>query len=210
MNQGWVDHIKSLMKQLVDRSPDAKAELDKALVDLKEKLTSSYQEAGSRLGISCWHISEYESAAMWKLYSAPGSCIAIESTIGQLELSINHRTDLVIHRVRYMDFDNDPIEQGHKHYGLFLKRKSFEHEKELRVTVRLPEDLPKEERGIPVPCNLDTLISRIHVSAIALSYLRDAVEALCRGKMRSLQKPVLQSKLYNAPEYGIEINDKWE
>lgn len=202
MMQPSVDRIVSIKNQLGAQEPAAEKTLDTALTKLAKDLSTGYRKATLMFGASCWHISEYESAAMWKLYSAPGPCIAIESTIGQLKLSLTTRTDLAIDRVRYMDFDNDPIEKGHKHYGLFLKRKSFEHEKELRAIIRLPE----EGRGASVECNLDTLINRIHVSPLAPPYFKDAVKALCLGRVCGLQKPVLQSKLFNDPDYGIEIN----
>ncbi len=147
--QNIVDQQVSARNQLIAQFPASKELqelLDKSLAKLKKDLSTAHRKAGLKFGISCWHINEHESAAMWKLYSASGPCIAIESTIGQLKISLNSRTDLHIDRVRYMDFDKDPIEKGHKHYGLFLKRKSFEHEKELRATVRLPE----EGRGVSV------------------------------------------------------------
>src|ERR1700728_2712741 len=56
--------------------------------------------------------------------------------------------------------DDAPIEKGHQHNLLFIKRKSFEHEKEVRATLLLPE----AGKGIPIPCDLDVLVTRVHVS----------------------------------------------
>ena len=122
------------------------------------------------------------------MYSAPRHGLAIESTVGQLEASIVDRGSLVIDRVRYADFSRDPIEKGHKHYGLFLKRKSFEHERELRATVLLA----KAGKGTFVKCDLSTLISQIHVSPFAEPYLKPIVECMCAGTLRTLDKPVVQ------------------
>ena len=71
---------------------------------------TTHKVAASKFGVSCWHESEHESDAMWKLYSASGQGIAIESTIGQLRTCFGNREGLLIDRVRYMDFDRDPIE----------------------------------------------------------------------------------------------------
>jgi hypothetical protein len=173
-----------------------------ALNNFAKIVPGIHKEATLCFGISCWHKSEYESEAMWKLYSGHGHGIAIKSTIGQLQRSLRNTKDVIIDSVRYADFDNDPIEKGHKHYGLFMKRKSFEHEKELRATILLPQ----AGRGILVPCDIDTLISQIHLSPSAPVYLKDAVESICSGKLRMLQKSVIQSKLFDAPDYGININ----
>jgi hypothetical protein len=101
-----------------------------------------------------------------------------------------------------MDFERDPIEKGHRRYRLFVKRKSFEHEKEVRATILLQQ----EGKGIPVRCNLDALITRIHVSPLVESFVKDAVEALCAGKTYPLDKPVLQSSLYDPPNGEINVN----
>jgi len=153
-------------------------------------------------GISCWHQNEHESEAMWKLYSASGQGIAIESTDVKLKKAITDTKGLIIDKVRYMDFDNDPIEKGHRHYRLFLKRKSFDHERELRATVLLPE----VGKGVYVPCDLDILISSIHLSPFVPEYFKIVVQALCIGKTRILRKDIHQSKLFDEPNYGIEIN----
>ena len=100
-----------------------------------EQSKKALTEASLKFGVSCWHKNEYESEAMWRLHSS--ECIAVESTIGQLHSSIKNQGNVIIENVRYMDFENDQIEKGYKHYGLFLKRKSFEHEKEVRAVLLL-------------------------------------------------------------------------
>jgi len=176
---------------------------DETLDYLANTIPEIRKKAISRFGVTCWHKSEYESEAMWKLYSVSGHGIAIESTIGRLRSSLRNANNVCIDSVRYMDFDRDPIEKGHKHDGLFVKRKSFEHEKEVRATILLPQ----EGKGILVSCDVDTLISCVHVSPFAPTYLKEAVEFICgSGKLHMLQKPVIRSKLLDAPNYGTSIN----
>ena len=170
---------------------------DNALNNFVSSVPRLRKEVSKGFGVSCWHKSEHESEAMWKLYSASGYGIAIESTIGQLQTSLNNAKGVIIDSVRYMDFDKDPIEKGHKHYGLFIKRKSFEHEKELRATIRLPQ----AGKGISVKCDLDTLISCIHLSPFAPAYLKDVVESICLGNIRKFQKHIIPSKLFDKPDY---------
>lgn len=196
-----VNDIKSIRNQIADQVSDTIA-LD--LFDDKiyrMSMLREFREASSKFGVSCWHKNEYESEAMWKLYTNSGQGIAIESTIKQLKLSLENVKGLVIDSVRYMDFDKDPIEKGHKHYGLFLKRESFKYEQELRTTILLPE----EGKGAYVKCNLNTLITQIHVSPFMPPYFRNVVEAICLGKIRCLEKPIIHSKLFSTPDYGIKF-----
>jgi hypothetical protein len=177
------------------------ARTDGVLGGLVSQLRAAYDQVNGKFGVSCWHESEYESDAMWKLYSASGQGIAIESTVEQLIESLGDRTDLIIDRVRYMDFEQDPIEKGHRHYRLFVKRKCFEHESEIRATILLP----KEGEGVALNCDLDILIASIRVSPTADAFVRDAVEALCTGKQNPVNKQVLQSRMYNVADYGLDI-----
>jgi hypothetical protein len=104
-----------------------------------------------------------------------------------------------VDRVRYMDFDQDTIEQGHKHYGPFMKRKCFEHEKEVRATILLQQD----GQGASVPCDLSVLVSRIHISPLTEGDFNNDIEALCAEY--HLDKSVRRSPLYRVPNYGINI-----
>jgi len=197
-----VKDIISLKNQLAYQFADS---IDLRHLDAKiNSLTplGASREASREYVVCCWHISEYESEAMWKIYSPSGQGIAIESTVEQLRLSLDNIKGLIIDSVRYMDFDKAAIEKGHKHYVLFLKRKSFEYERELRAILHLPKR--KEVEGDYIKCNLNTLITNIHISPFAPAYFRNVVETLCLGKLRSLDKPVIPSQRYIKSNYGIK------
>jgi len=202
-----VQDIILVRNQLADQFSDS---IDLQQLDTKidnlSLLKEAWREASRKFGVSCWHKSEYESEAMWKLYSTSGQGIAIESTIGQLTLSLKNIKGVIIDNVRYRDFDKDPVEKGHKHYRLFLKRKSFEYEKELRATVLLPNE--KEGEGDYIKCDLNTLITHIHVSPFAPNYFKDAVETICLGEFHGFKKTVIKSNLFNTPTYEIKIKNK--
>jgi hypothetical protein len=162
----------------------------------KLNLQTLLREANSKFGVSCWHINEHESEAMWQLYTAAGQGIAIESTTERLEAGL--RGDgIVIDRVRYMDFDADEIDKGHRHYGLFLKRKSFAHEQELRATILLP----KPGSGTQVSCDLDRLIAKIHVFPKAPAYYAEAVKYALDQANPAISAPVVTSRLLDPPDY---------
>jgi hypothetical protein len=200
--QQMVDDLLRMRARILDKRPDADLRaLDEGFARMKSIQHEAQKNARLKFGVSCWHVSDHESEAMWKLYSTSGQGIAIESTEHRLRASIVDNDSLKIDRVRYVDFENDPLEKGHKHYALFLKRKAFEHERELRATVLLPE----ERKGTLVRCDLDTLVNRIHVSPFSEPYLKPIVEYLCAGGHRALEKPVVQSALFDQPDYGVEI-----
>jgi len=88
-----------LRDQLAARGVPLESATDGVLDGLVSQLRAAHEQVNGKFGVSCWHESEYESDAMWKLYSASGQGIAIESTVGQLRESFGNRTDLIIDRV---------------------------------------------------------------------------------------------------------------
>ena len=55
--------------------------------------------------VSCWHCNQYESEAMWKLYSTNvENAIAIQTTSQQLYEALGKDPSVEIGKVRYIDF----------------------------------------------------------------------------------------------------------
>ena len=136
---------------------------------------------------------------MWRAY--PAECIAIESSVGRLADAARHDRTITISDVRYADFDTDPIEQGHREYLLFMKRKSFAHEQELRACVFLGDGTG----GALLPYDLEKLIAQIHISPRGSKAFADAITAISSGAIPALNKPVLPSRLYEKPDYNIDL-----
>ncbi len=88
------------------------------------------------LCISCWHMNEGESDAMWKLYSTYADGVAIQSTFKQLKESFNKSTKSIYYsEVKYIDheiwkWDDLPFTVC---VPFRLKNISFKHERELRA-----------------------------------------------------------------------------
>ena len=84
--------------------------------------------------ISCWHVNEHESAAMWKLYVGSGSGIAIKSTYGALtdEISKSNISACIV-KVEYLDYLRQETPSDTSYDPYYHKRISFKHEEELRV-----------------------------------------------------------------------------
>ena len=119
--------------------------------------------------INCWHVNDYESDAMWKLYSSNRQSIAIQSTIGRLKRCFKKTAERIwIGEVEYGDFkilkpNNRVFNMGEPNIlkTFFLKRKEFEHEKEIRAITNIAYNRHKQEKGILVDIDLNELVETI-------------------------------------------------
>ncbi len=175
-------------------------DLDDVIINCNNSIADKINRLNSKFGVSCWHKSDYESEAMWKLYSNSGQGIAIESTIGQLKASIASEESLEVVHVRYLAEDN-PGDYDETMNTLAWKRKSFEHEKELRAIVTLNE----KGKGKLVKCDLEKLINQIHIHPEALPHFKEVIQYACSWNQNlGIDKPIIQSTLLHKPDYSIK------
>jgi hypothetical protein len=174
--------------------------------------------------INPWHYNEYESAAMWNLYSHENAGIAIQSTTRRLSESFRKNNDDIIWigQVQYLDFSKDWMTRWTNLFEAFLtKRKSFEYENEIRAVTCLPSDNvsrellastategsniflsqnrtinPKEltDKGKYVSVDLEVLVEKVYVAPYAESWFEEVVESLL--SKYNLDPIVIKSDLY--------------
>jgi hypothetical protein len=152
--------------------------------------------------INSWHVSDYESAAMWKLFTNGGEGVAIRSRFCDFSASLSREELYAIHigLVSYVDYETAMIPEGDPFYPFLHKRKSFEYEHELRAIIHRPGTMTGENgKSIAASCDLDVLIDSIFVSPAAPGWFRDLVSSLCRKY--GIEKPVHQSRLAESPLY---------
>jgi len=122
------------------------------------------------VAVNCWHLNDYESAAMWPLYVQGKEGVAIQSTVGRLKRAFDPSTqDVVVGAVRYIDHSTDTIPRNNFLQAFLHKRKSFEHERELRALVFMPHNRdgvqgPVPEDGIDVVVDLRVLVEAVHLA----------------------------------------------
>ena len=139
--------------------------------------------------VSCWHVNQHESMAMWRLY-AKGGGLALQTTFGDFKRAFKAASQAIhIGLVRYLDYDSDPIgdEWAYLDLPVVLKRKSFAHENELRAYFSITDfsfsklragiDMP---HGIPVDIELPLLIRSVYVAPGTPDWQIDAVNDLLR------------------------------
>ncbi len=134
--------------------------------------------------INCWHLSEVESDAMWKLYSGNDGGIAIQSTIQRFQKSFKKTGERVwIGLVEYEDFNTWQPKNRHFNVGtsnilqaFFLKRKGFEHEKEIRAVINKAYAEHKSETGISVIVDINELIENIYISPTSEDWFEQLIK----------------------------------
>lgn len=156
--------------------------------------------------ISCWHINEYESAGMWSLYSKTSESICFQSTYKRLKSSLRSKAKIGI--VNYIDYDKEWIPETNIFAPFLYKRKSFEHEREIRALVNLSDkdnfdDLKfygtQKKTGIWVPIELNDLIEKIYVSPNSSDWFYSLVKSVKEAYGVDIQ--VLRSSLEEEPFY---------
>lgn len=79
---------------------------------------------------------------------------------------------IFIGTVSYLDYDNDIMEWGNMFLPFLVKRRAFDHEREVRAVMWLPPNrlVERNGNGYYVDVDLDTLIDDIVVSSAAPDY----------------------------------------
>ena len=145
--------------------------------------------------ISCWHMNDYESEAMWKLYSKDiTNAIAIQTTYQRLYESLGKDPSIAIGKVHYIDFSNSFSSASHPYW---YKHASFEYEKEVRAIVT--NFHKKGEVGVTHSIDIDLLIENIYVSPYAPQWFYDVVQSIL--EKYEISKEILQSQMKATPFY---------
>ncbi len=175
---------------------------------MQEQFKTFNKEIRNFTFINSWHMNEYESAAMWKLYLKTDEGVAIQSTFKRLTECFNeYEKDVFIGKVKYIDYKTEWLPEGNSFYPFLHKRKSFEYEHEIRAIIQIfpvknnKLDLTQEisDSGIYVSVNLDKLIERVFISPTAQTWFIDLINSI--AKKYNLEKEVVQSSLAERPVY---------
>ena len=158
--------------------------------------------------VNCWHMNTAESAAMWKLYAQTDEAVAIQSTYAKLHKNLEKDTYVGV--VNYIDYEKDWLPEGNGFWPYVHKRKSFEHEKELRVLI---QQLPSQEepgKGFDysrvnsefsksIKVELKDLIENVYVSPAAPSWFFEVVAGVAQRYGYDFE--VKQSNLAREPVF---------
>jgi hypothetical protein len=186
---------------------------DELSAEDKETYLKSYADIGkdSKLwlkfaAINCWHMNEHESAAMWKLYLKSNEGIAVQSTYNKLRSSISDNENVNLGLVKYIDYETEWIDGRVNLLAPFVhKRKSFEHEREVRALVikwpAIEETVDSNHEpignGLKIKVDIEHLIEKIYIAPYSPDWFGDLVRALIHRYGYAFN--VVQSKLSEQP-----------
>ncbi len=152
-------------------------------------------------------MSEHESAAMWNLYSKSEEAICIQSTYSEFRNAMG--VDIKFGIVQYVDYENDWIPEDHPLLPFLYKRRSFEHESEIRAIINLSsvkslnvEEIPDNapEHGVQKRVKLQKLIHKIYIAPNSAPWFYNLVKniSITYG-LKNIK--VIQSSLEKEPFY---------
>lgn len=163
-----------------------------------ERWVQGRKEDRKRIMINCWHMNDYESAAMWNLYANSNEAVCIQSTYKRLRVGIS--PEIYIGEVQYIDYRTQPIYITNLFYPYMHKRRFFEHEKELRAVIWKPRSREEPPAGGElVKVNLNRLIERIYVAPTSPTWFYNLVQKIVAKY--SLNKKIVRSSLDEEPYY---------
>lgn len=159
--------------------------------DVSETMADFAKRLRQYVYVNCWHANEHESAAMWKLYAESGKGIAIQTTFDRLyDILDAVPTKLFLGMIEYLDYQNESTPWVGALSPFMRKRKSFEHEQEVRAIIEDAPDswpLSREQaqdegrlEGLTVAVNLDDLIEKVYVAPQSSDWFLKLVRSVCR------------------------------
>jgi hypothetical protein len=139
-------------------------EIKKLAIDNPDFL-NYYKTHREKVAVSSWHINEYESFAMWQIFTQNSEGLAIQSTIGRLQKAVkpeNH-FDQYIGEVNYIDYKKEYIPFDDMFFPFLFKRKSFQYEREVRILTDTSKSTIRLNDGLKINVDINQLIEKIYI-----------------------------------------------
>lgn len=173
-------------------------EIKKLSIDNPDFL-NFYKTHRERVAISSWHINEYESFAMWQIFTQNSEGLAIQSTIGRLQESLIPETNFnqYIGEVNYIDYKKEHIPFDDMFFPFLFKRKSFQYEREVRIISDIGESHIKINEGLKINVNINQLIEKIYIHPKSENWYKNLVIQLVKqlGFDFTIEKSDLESDI---------------
>jgi len=165
-------------------------------LEIKKRNLDILKSGRDSLYISAWHMNDNESVAMWRLYLKSDEGIAIQSTIQRFISAISESDEVInIGEVEYIDFNREETPCNNVLAPALFKRKSYEHEKEIRAIILRPNG----GEGINVKIDTNMLIEKIYLAPGMPEWIYGLVGKIL--KRYNLDKRISSSSLDQVPMY---------
>ena len=137
----------------------------KKISENNSKFLDYYKSHRENVVISSWHTNEYESFAMWQIFTKNNEGLAIQSTIGRLKEALRpeRHFEQYIGEVNYIDYKKEYIPFDDAFFPFLFKRKSFQYEREIRVISDVTNHQITINDGLKIHVDINTLIEKIYI-----------------------------------------------
>ncbi|RTY85890.1 hypothetical protein [Flavobacterium sp. RSP15] len=173
-------------------------EIKKLSIDNPDFL-NYYKTHREKVAISSWHINEYESFAMWQIFTQNSEGLAIQSTIGRLQQALAPETNFnqYIGEVNYIDYKKEHIPFDDLFFPFLFKRKSFQYEGEVRIITDIGESDIKINDGLKINVDINQLIEKIYIHPKSENWYKNLVIQLVKqlGFNFTIEKSDLESDI---------------
>ncbi|VXB56139.1 conserved hypothetical protein [Flavobacterium sp. 9AF] len=158
-----------------------------------------YKSHREKVVISSWHANEYESFAMWQIFTKNNEGLAIQSTIGRLKkaLEIEKHFEQYIGEVNYIDYKKEYIPFEDTFFPFLFKRKSFQYEREIRVISDVSHTNISIKEGLKIDVVINQLIEKIYIHPKSENWYKNLVEQMVKklGYEIAIEKSDLESDI---------------
>ncbi len=136
-----------------------------------------YKSHREKVVVSSWHINEYESFAMWQIFTQNSEGLAIQSTIGRLQNALKPEKNYkqFIGEVNYIDYKKEYIPFDDLFFPFLFKRKSFQYEREVRIISDTSSNNIKINDGLKIDVDISQLIEKIYIHPKSENWYKNLV-----------------------------------
>jgi hypothetical protein len=158
-----------------------------------------YKSHREKVAVSSWHINEYESFAMWQIFTQNSEGLAIQSTVNRLKKALDFETQhkQYIGEVNYIDYKKEYIPFDDMFFPFLFKRKSFQYEREVRIISDVSESNIKLNEGLKINVDINQLIEKIYIHPKSENWYKNLVIQLVEqlGFDFTIEKSDLESDI---------------
>lgn len=167
-----------------------------------DELRPVYKKTRHCVFVSCWHISNFESEAMWRLYGSVDGGIAVQTTYEELAESIRDERDGYIGMIKYIDYNNALFPDNNALHPTMHKRLAFRHEQEVRIIRWDPKYFHAAEsspNAMTLSWDARKYAHRVYIDPLAPQYFFDAVKSVTEALAPELASKLQWSRMKDSP-----------
>ncbi|MVO09139.1 hypothetical protein GOQ30_08190 [Flavobacterium sp. TP390] len=163
------------------------------------KFLDYYKSHREKVVVSSWHANEYESFAMWQIFTKNNEGLAIQSTIGRLKkaLIVEKHFEQYIGEVNYIDYKKEYIPFEDTFFPFLFKRKSFQYEREIRIISDVSHSQMSINEGLKIDVIINELIEKIYIHPKSENWYKNLVVQMVKklGYEIAIEKSDLESDI---------------